>query len=170
MDKSVLSAATEGGYSVVLAGFLQDSIGHVIPWLVATACVIVCDLVVGIRKSLMMGEDVRFSTACRRTIGKFVSYFTFVVMVAVVDVAANGGGSIDKWACLLVCFIEFSSIMGNILKPKGYDINMAKLIAVIFGKRFAVQTQDIEGIIEKKEHETKRTKKQQPGEHPENCG
>ena len=112
----------------------------------------------------MMGEDVRFSTACRRTIGKFVSYFTFVVMVAVVDVAANGGGSIDKWACLLVCFIEFSSIMGNILKPKGYDVNLAKLIAVIFGKRFGVHGKEIEEIIEKNDG-TERTKKQQSGEH-----
>ena len=159
MDKTILTSATEGGYSVVLAGFLQDSIGHVIPWLVATACVIVCDLVVGIRKSLMMGEDVRFSTACRRTIGKFVSYFTFVVMVAVVDVAANGGGSIDKWACLLVCFIEFSSILGNILKPKGYDINLAKLIAVVFGKRFGVHGKEIEEIIKKNDDGTKRNQK-----------
>ena len=164
MEKSIIATATEGGYSVVLAGFLQESIGHVIPWIIVTFFVILCDLVVGIRKSLMMGEDVRFSTACRRTIGKFVSYFTFVVMVAVVDVAANGGGSIDKWACLLVCFIEFSSIMGNILKPKGYDVNLAKLIAVIFGKRFGVHGKEIEEIIEKNDG-TERTKKQQSGEH-----
>lgn len=72
-------------------------------------------------------------------------------MVAVVDVAASGGGTIDKWACLLVCFIEFSSIMSNILKPKGYDVNLAKLIAVVFGKRFDVAKKDIEEIIEKKE-------------------
>ena len=141
MDKSVLVSATEGGYSVVLAGFLQESIGHIIPWIIVTLCVIICDLVVGIRKSLMMGENVRFSSACRRTIGKIVSYFTFVVMVAVVDVAANGGGTIDKWACLLVCFIEFSSIMSN--------MNFAKLIAVVFGKRFDVDKKDIEEIIEK---------------------
>ena len=133
MEKTVLVSATEGGYSVVLAGFLQESIGHVIPWIIVTFCVILCDLVVGIR-----------------TIGKIVSYFTFVVMVSVVDVAANGGGVIDKWACLLVCFIEFSSIMSNILKPKGYDVNFAKLIAVVFGKRFDVAKKDIEEIIEKK--------------------
>lgn len=148
MEKSIIATATEGGYSVVLAGFLQESIGHIIPWIIVTFCVILCDLVVGIRKSLMMGEDVRFSSACRRTIGKIVSYFTFVVMVAVVDVAANGGGVIDKWACLLVCFIEFSSIMSNILKPKGYDVNFAKLVAVVFGKRFDVEKKDIEEIIE----------------------
>ena len=150
MEKSIIATATEGGYSVVLAGFLQESIGHVIPWLIVAACVIVCDLVVGIRKSLMMGEQVRFSSACRRTLGKMVSYFMFVIMVSVIDVAANGGGVIDKWACLLVCFIEFSSIMSNILKPKGYDMNFAKLVAVVFGKRFDVAKKDIEEIIEKK--------------------
>ena len=150
MEKSIIATATEGGYYVVLAGFLQESIGHVIPWLIVAACVIVCDLVVGIRKSLMMGEQVRFSSACRRTLGKMVSYFMFVIMVSVIDVAANGGGTIDKWACLLVCFIEFSSIMSNILKPKGYDVNFAKLVAVVFGKRFDVAKKDIEEIIEKK--------------------
>lgn len=150
MEKSILTTTSEGGTSAVMAGFLQESIGHIIPWLIVAVCVILCDLVVGIRKSLIMGEDVRFSSACRRTIGKFVSYFTFVVMVAVIDVAANGGGVIDKWACLLVCIIEFSSIMSNILKPKGYDINLAKLISVIFGKRFDVAKKDLEDIIEKK--------------------
>lgn len=149
MEKSVISAS-EGGYSVILAGFLQESIGHIIPWMIVTFFVIVCDLVVGIRKSLIMGEEVRFSSACRRTLGKCVSYFMFVIMVAVIDVAAHGGGTIDKWACLAVCLIEFSSIMSNILKPKGYDINLAKLIAVIFGKKFDVAKKDIEEVFEKK--------------------
>lgn len=149
MEKSVISAS-EGGYSVILAGFLQESIGHIIPWMIVTFFVIICDLVVGIRKSLILGEEVRFSSACRRTLGKCVSYFMFVIMVAVIDVAAHGGGTIDKWACLAVCLIEFSSIMSNILKPKGYDINLAKLIAVIFGKKFDVAKKDIEEVFEKK--------------------
>lgn len=149
MEKQV-KMFSEGSYSVVLATFLRDSIGHIIPWLIVAFTVILCDLVVGLRKSLLMGEEVRFSSACRRTLGKCVSYFMFVIMVAAIDVAANGGGTIDKWACLSVCFIEFTSIMSNILKPKGYDINLAKLIAVVFGKRFDVAKKDIEEIIEKK--------------------
>ena len=72
----------------------------------------------------------------------------FVIMVAVIDVAAHGGGTIDKWACLAVCLIEFSSIMSNILKPKGYEINLAKLIAVVFGKKFDVVKKDIEEVID----------------------
>lgn len=151
MTKTALNNFSEGGYSVILAGFLQESIGHIIPWIIVAFVVILCDLVVGIRKSLMMGEEVRFSSACRRTLGKCVSYFMFVIMVAAIDVAAHGGGTIDKWACLAVCLIEFSSIMSNILKPKGYDVNFAKLIALVFGKKFEMSKKEIEDVFEKKE-------------------
>ena len=147
MEKSIMNYSVEGGYTAILAAFLQESVGHMIPWLVVAASVILCDLVVGIRKSWMMGEQVRFSSACRRTMGKMVSYFMFVIMVAAIDVAADGGGSIDQWACLAVCLIEFSSIMSNILKPKGYDFNLVKLLSVVFGKKFEVDKKDIEEII-----------------------
>ena len=151
MDKSTLNTVAEGSNFAILAAFLNESIGHMLPWLIVSFFVILCDLVVGIRKSLLMNEEVRFSSACRRTMGKMVSYFMFVIMVTVIDVAANGGGTIDKWACLSVCLIEFSSIMSNILKPKGYDINLIKIIAVVFGNKFDVAKKDIEEIIEKKE-------------------
>ena len=151
MEKGTVVALTEGGYSVIFATFLQESIGHMIPWLVVSFFVIICDLVVGIRKCLLMGEEVRFSSACRRTMGKMLSYFMFVIMVAVIDVAANGGGVIDKWACLAVCLIEFSSIMSNIMRPKGYDVNLVKMIAVVFSKKFDVAKKDIEELIEKEE-------------------
>lgn len=149
MEKSLALSATEGGYSLVLATFLQESVGQIIPWMIVSFCVILCDLVVGIRKSLIIGEEVRFSSACRRTLGKTISYFTFVIMMAVIDVAANGDGDIEKWACLLICFIEFTSIISNILKPKGYNINLVKLIALVFGKKFDVAKEDIEKVIEK---------------------
>ena len=149
MEKSILNKVTEGSNLAILAAFLNESIGHMLPWLIVSFFVILCDLVVGIRKCLLMNEEVRFSSACRRTMGKMVSYFMFVIMVTVIDVAANGGGTIDKWACLSVCLIEFSSIMSNILKPKGYDINLIKIIAVVFGKKFDVAKKDIEEIIEK---------------------
>lgn len=143
MEKTIMSAA-EGGYSVIFATFLRESIGHIIPWLIVTACVILCDLVVGLRKSIMMGEEVRFSSACRRTLGKCVSYFMFVIMVAVIDVAAHGGSTIDKWACLLVCFIEGCSIINNILKPKGMSLDIKKLIEILIGKKLDVK---LDGVI-----------------------
>lgn len=143
MDKSLMGSLSEGGYSLVFATFLAESIGHIIPWMIVAFCVILCDLVVGLRKSIMMGEEVRFSSACRRTLGKCVSYFMFVVMVAVIDVAAHGGETIDKYACLLVCFIEGCSIINNILKPKGMSLDIKKLIEIIIGKRLDVNLNDV---------------------------
>lgn len=151
MNKSLVGDLSEGSYSLVFATFLAESIGHIIPWLIVAFCVILCDLVVGLRKAIMMGEEVRFSSACRRTLGKCVSYFMFVITFAVIDVAAHGGGTIDKWACLSVCLIEFCSIMSNILKAMGYDVNFTKLVALVFGKKFDMSKKEIEEVFEKKE-------------------
>lgn len=150
MEKSVLMA-TEGIYSVIFATFLRESIGHIIPWLIVTFCVIICDLVVGLRKSIMMGEEVRFSSACRRTLGKCVSYFMFVIMVAVIDVAAHGGELIDKWSCLLVCFIEGCSIINNILKPKGMSLDIKRLIEILIGKKLDIK---LDGVIKEDKNES----------------
>lgn len=68
----------------------------------------------------------------------------FVVMVAVIDVAAHGGSTIDKWACLLVCFIEGCSIINNILKPKGMSLDIKKLIEILIGKKLDVK---LDGVI-----------------------
>lgn len=148
-----MAIATEGTYSAIFAAFLQESIGHMIPWLVATFFVIVCDLVVGLRKSLLMGEEVRFSSACRKTLGKLVTYFMFVVMMVVIDVAAHGNGEIDKWACLLVCFIEFTSVISNILKPKGININLIEIIAFSLSKKLNVKKEDIKDLIKEDKQE-----------------
>ena len=153
MEKSIAATATEGGYSVIFATFLQESIGHMIPWLVVAFCVILCDLVVGIRKSLLMGEEVRFSSACRKTLGKLVTYFMFVVMMVVIDVAAHGNGEIDKWACLLVCFIEFTSVISNILKPKGINLNLIEVIAFSLSKKLNVKKEDIKDLIKEDKQE-----------------
>lgn len=142
MDKP-LEQLAEGSYSLIFAAFLRESIVHIIPWMAAAACVILCDLIVGIRASMMLGDDIRFSSACRRTLGKMVSYFTFVIMVSVVDVAANGGGKIDKYACLMVCFIEGCSIINNILRPKGITLDVKKLLCLMTKKKLGVEVDDI---------------------------
>ena len=79
--------------------------------------------------------------------GKMATYFAFVCMVCMVEVAAGGYG-IDKWACLLVCFIEFCSIVSNILKPKGYTFNVKKLFALLAGKVLREEKEELEEIIE----------------------
>lgn len=149
--KDGMNDTTCGIVSVILPMFLRDTLSHMIPWLIATFAVILCDLAFGVRKSMLMGDKIRFSSAMRRTMGKTVTYFAFVCTVCAVEVASGGDYGIDKWACLFVCFIELSSIMSNILKPKGYSLNLKELAAVVIGKVAKVDKEEIEEIIEKEE-------------------
>lgn len=151
MEKQAIHQGVASGFGALAGAFVAESIQHLLPWLMVSFAVIICDLVVGIRKSLIMGEEVRFSRAVRATLGKCVSYFAFVVMVCMIDVAAGGEKLIDKWACLLVCFIEGTSIISNILRPKGIDVNLIKLIALGISKLSKVDKADIEEVIKKEE-------------------
>ena len=140
-----------GGFAAIASAFIQESLSHMIPWLIATFAVILCDLVFGIRKSMMMKEKIRFSMAARRTMGKTVTYFAFVCTVCAVEVASGESYGIDKWSCLVVCFVEFSSILSNILKPKGYTLNFRNLFSAVIGKVSKVDKESIEGIIEEED-------------------
>lgn len=149
MKEELITRAIPGGFSALATAFVMESLEHMLPWLMATCAVIVCDLVCGLRRSMLMGERVRFSSAVRRTMGKMVTYFAFVVMVCMVSVAAGGVWKIDIYACLLVCLIEGVSIIGNILKPKGYDIDLRKVLN-LFGRKALRVEEDISDCITKK--------------------
>lgn len=149
VKENMITQSIPGGFSVIASAFIVESLEHMIPWLIASFSVIVCDLAFGIRKSLLMNEEVRFSGAIRRTMGKMVTYFAFVCMVVMVNIAAGGNWHIDVYACLLVCFIEFCSIISNILKPKGYNFNLVKALGVMFNKTLNVDKEAIEEVITK---------------------
>ena len=87
--------------------------------------------------------------------GKMVTYFSFVVMVVMIQKASEMSVCIDTYACLFVCFIEGCSIISNILKPKGYNFNLAAAIGVFAKKVFSVEKEDMKDVITKKEEEKK---------------
>lgn len=74
-------------------------------------------------------------------------------MVAMIDVAAGGDRQIEKWACLTVCFIEGISIIGNLLRPKGYNVNVIKAVGLFFSKKFGMD--GMEEVIEQTDKEKK---------------
>lgn len=148
VNQTTANNAVCAGFSSIASAFVVESLEHIVPWLIVTFCVIVCDLVCGLRKSLVMGDDIRFSRAIRATMGKMVTYFAFVVMVCMVSVAAGNEYGIDKWSCLLVCFIEGCSIISNILKPKGVNVNFVSLVGVFCEKVFKVKKKDVEEVLE----------------------
>lgn len=151
MKEKAIHQIASGAFASVAGNFVIDSLQMMIPWLITMFCVILCDLITGVRKSKLMGEYVRFSRACRATMGKMVTYFSFVVMVVMINKSAGDSMRIDTYACLFVCFIEGCSIISNILKPKGYNFNLSAAIGVFARKIFSVGKEDINNIISKEE-------------------
>lgn len=155
MKENIITQSIPGGFAVIASSFIIQSLEHMIPWLIVSFSVIICDLAFGVRKSLLMNEEVRFSGAIRRTMGKMVTYFAFVCMVVMINIASGGKWNIDIYSCLFVCFIEFCSIISNILKPKGYDFNILKALGVFCKKVFNVDKEDVSEIITKDKEEKK---------------
>lgn len=122
-------------------------------WIVAMSCVVLVDLFTGMRKVWLMGEEpLRFSKGVRCTLSKLVTYWAFCVGAVMVDVASGCRFDIAMWCCLLISFIEGCSIIGNVLKPHGIDINVIKLFRVMGNK---VADVDLDGVVTK----SKKTKK-----------
>lgn len=155
MKENIITQSIPGGFAVIASSFIVQSLEHMIPWLIVSFSVIICDLAFGVRKSLLMNEEVRFSGAIRRTMGKMVTYFAFVCMVVMINIASGDKWNIDIYSCLFVCFIEFCSIISNILKPKGYDFNVLKALGIFCKKVFNVDKEDVSEIITKDKEENK---------------
>jgi hypothetical protein len=126
---------TTNGMGVVMTSalmpFVQQSVKLMVPWLIVMLSVILTDLIFGIRKSMKLGVHVSISTAVRNTMGKMVTYFSFVVMVCFIDAALSGNSTVAKWSCALVCVVEGVSIIGNMLKPYGMDFSLAELVRTV---------------------------------------
>ena len=146
-EKGLISQGMQGGFASIASAFVVESLEHMIPWLMVMFVVIMTDLAFGVRKSVLQHEEVRFSRAVRATMGKMVTYFAFVVMVCMINTAMGNNYNIDKWACLLVCFIEGCSIIGNFLRPKGIELNALGAIRVFCHKVTKVDKEDLKEIL-----------------------
>ena len=119
---------TAGIFTPLFTAFALDTLRVMLPWQIAMFCVIIADLLAGVRKSLKLGVHVSWSTAVRETMGKIVVYFAWTTTAAVIDVAAASESEIAKWACLIVCAIEGGSILSNILKPHGIELSVKAIL------------------------------------------
>ena len=140
-----------GTFTVIVGDWFSNGVQHTMPWLTAMTLVVLVDLLTGLRKCWMLGIDIRWSKGYRATLSKLVCYWAFACCAVMVQEACNNAYNIAMWACLSVIAIEGISIVGNILKPHGYTINLQALAKNI-GKRYGVDT---DGVIRK----TKKKKK-----------
>ena len=128
-----------GTFTVIVGDWFSNGVQHAMPWLIAMTLVVLVDLLTGLRKCWMLGIDIRWSKGYRATLSKLVCYWAFACCAVMVQEACNNAYNIAMWACLSVIAIEGISIVGNILKPHGYTINLQALAKNI-GKRYGVET------------------------------
>ena len=169
MKNSLLTQSIPGGFGAVCSAFIVSALQDMIPWLIVTFMVVLTDLFFGIKKSVYFGEKIRFSRAIRATMGKMVTYFAFVCMVVMINIASGKDWNIDVYSCLLICFIEFCSIISNILKPKGFRLDLIGVLGLFAAKTMKIDKEDIEDVIKEDDHgkeTTTRNPELQPGKHP----
>ena len=47
MKNNIITQSIPGGFSVIASSFIAQSLEHMIPWLIVTFSVVVCDLMLG---------------------------------------------------------------------------------------------------------------------------
>jgi phage-related holin len=163
---NAITQTTSGLFTPIAIGFIQNSIQIMIPWLIVMFVVILTDLISGIRKSTKLGVEVSPSTAFRETMGKMVTYFSWVIMVCLVDVAMGGNATAAKWGCLLVIAIEGGSIVSNILKPHGVEVSLNGILRVILMRSpLNASQEEAEQVIREKKIEQIRKKEHDKWNH-----
>ena len=76
--------AVGSGISATAVAFMQSAVLRMIPYAVPALVIIALDLLYGIKAAKHRKERVRFSTACRRTVSKIVSYICWLILCFVV--------------------------------------------------------------------------------------
>lgn len=145
--------AINGGFAAVFSGIFVEALEPLVNWLLVMTFIIIADLASGIRKHYLLGDEpIRFSKGVRNTMGKTVTYYSFVIAFVMLEIASKHAYNIDKWACLAVCGIESFSIANNLLKPHGLQLSLQGILNA-FGKKVDVDTSEI--VKETKKRKTK---------------
>lgn len=139
--------------------FLREALILMIPWFITMFFVILADLAAGIWKAYKLEIQIRFSKACRETMGKMLVYAAFVCMICCINVAAQDSFNYAKWAALLVIVIEGGSVIGNLLKPHGINLSLNALIKAFLTRSPAQLTcPEVDEILQKEDIDEIRRK------------
>lgn len=135
-------------YTIMLPeDYVEYEMKTIHPWIIAIISVVICDLVAGLRKSHLLGIHISPSRAGRETAWKAVVYFSIVIMLSSVENAARHDLPLTLYGCLFVCGLEGLSIVGNILKPKGFYFSFRDLLAIAWNKFTGRPKQEVSDML-----------------------
>ena len=151
----------QGGVSVVLLTFLNDTIRLMLPFIILSIVLITVDLFFGVPAAKLRGERVSMSRGLRMTCNKIMEYICWIILAASLAVAFEWPPL--NWLILaLVIGNEMVSIVTNWLflhgkKVKGLDDVLVKWL----GSKVAADVSEVE-IEDVKTGETIRKRSPQP--------
>jgi hypothetical protein len=132
-ESQAVNTIVEGTATVGVIAFFSEAMKHTLPWLGLAVPIILLDLLYGIRAAKFRGDNVRWSTAIRRTVDKTVGYIMWcaaaVMMKELFEI-----NWLDKAVLGLVFGNELVSVFGNYLETKGIDFSFAGFWRLVFRK------------------------------------
>jgi len=140
----------EGGASAAFIAILQTAVLRMIPYAVPGLILVILDLAYGVKAAKARGEQVRASTAIRRSLTKVFLYICWLVLATTIAIAF--GKAWLEWGTLaLVYGNEALSIIGNYFETKGLQFSFAGayrwLLRVFAGKVGAEMSDEDAGDI-----------------------
>lgn len=144
----------QSGASAALVALLQTAVLRMIPYAVPGLLLVILDLAYGVKAAKARGEQVRASTAIRRSLTKVFLYICWLILATTIAIAF--GKTWLEWGTLaLVYGNEGLSIIGNYLETKGLSFSAAAayrwLLKFFAGKAGAgMSDEEAEQILKKK--------------------
>lgn len=137
------------GFGALLGAFFIESVRHMVIWLIVMFAVVACDLVAKIAYLAKTGGRIRWSRGARETICKMCTYFAAVMTASIICVSLGKEDTIERWVVIFICGIEGLSIVGNLLKMKGYRFDASAALRAVLGKLFKMDREETKEIIRK---------------------
>lgn len=143
----------QSGASAALVALLQTAVLRMIPYAVPGLLLVILDLAYGVKAAKARGEQVRASTAIRRSLTKVFLYICWLILATTIAIAFDKTWL--EWGTLaLVYGNEGLSIIGNYFETKGLSFSMAAtyrwLIKFFAGKAGgSMSDEDAEAILKK---------------------
>lgn len=132
--------------------FFDNSLSRMVPYLFIAFVVIVLDLWFGVQAAKTRKEEVRWSHAARRTLGKMFEYFGWSVLGSSLAVV-TGYDIIQTGLMLIVIGIECISIFQNwmtIKRGRKVTVDLPAVMEAVISDKIGA---DVRGVI-KMEEET----------------
>lgn len=131
-----VTQVVQGSTTAIFASIYSQIIMESVTWLIIAGLMTIADLYFGIRAAQYRKEEIKFSTAIRKTLDKLFAYICWVVLSISLSIGFHAEW-IKFTIFALVYGTELSSCISNYFAAKGRKVNIN--IFSMFGDKLGVK-------------------------------